>query len=247
MKTRFLEVKPTAYDIHLFGMKRSGHHAVLNWIMYHFSNQIHHYNNCYYKSDKLVIGSPNDFSQKGSGWVQRFLSFEDQPYVGNSFEDIVIKIQKPKKNILVLRDPYNTYASRLYKKRNPHDPYHSWNLNWENYIDFSVWKKYAYEFLGMTQHLQNCVKINYNKWFIDSVYRQSLSDHFGKFTDRGLNEIKEFGGGSSFDGISFNHKAQDMNVLDRWKKFETDSEFRAIADDKEINALSREIFDFCPF
>ncbi|NEP74518.1 MAG: hypothetical protein F6K25_22760 [Okeania sp. SIO2G4] len=73
--------------------------------------------------------------------------------------------------------------------------------------------------MGETQYLKNNkVVIDYNKWFADVNYRQQLSSQLNfEFSDAGINEVKGYGGGRSFDKLSFQGKGSEMNVLGRWQ------------------------------
>jgi len=61
------------------------------------------------------------------------------------------------------------------------------------------------------------IYINYNTWFTDWTYRKKLCDQLSlQFTDFGINNIPNFGRGSSFQGLSMNGQAQKMNVNERY-------------------------------
>ena len=75
-----------------------------------------------------------------------------------------------------------------------------------------------------------------DKWFSSKAYRKKVANRTGlEFTDAGLNDICSIG--SSFNNRSYQGKAQQMDVLNRWKEFDKDVEFNNILDDNEIKDL----------
>lgn len=237
-----IKVPEEEYDFHVYGMKRSGHHAVVNWILHHYDSSVY-YNNCILKKNYFYYANDTEIFKTGNEpYSIRVLSFEDRPDIKESSIELVSKHNKPKKNILILRDAYNNYASRFEKKIYPHKE--KWNKTWRNYDDVGIWKTYAKEFIGETNYL-NSIKINYNFWFSSIEYRKELSKNFGTFTDKGLQQVLDFGAGSSFDYQKFNDKAQEMKVLQRWKRFYFDRHYyKKIILDKEIEQLNKKIFGF---
>lgn len=147
-------------------------------------------------------------------------------YVGPSRE---------RRTVLVLRDPFNTFASVRHGKRRMRNRLHRF------YRD--QWKVYAREFLGETSFLpEDTVKVSYNAWFADDGYRRETADRLGlDHADRGRDEVSSDGGGSSFSGRDFQDRARDMAVLDRWRHFVDDPVYTS-AFDAETVELSRRIF-----
>ena len=237
-----IDVPDEEYRYFAYGMKRGGHHAVLNWVLGHYESWIY-CNNCLCPNGRIQVQYESDIRTKGEKpYKMTLLSFEDRPNFSESSFDSVSKAdKKPTRNILILRDAYNTFASRFKKKRFPH--IEGWADGWINFDDTSIWKKYALEFLGATNFMENAIKINYNKWFVEGEYRKEVSKNFGDFTDKGLEDVLDFGLGSSFDYFEFHGRAQQMDVVGRWKEFYKDEEYiNCLTSDKEIEELNREIF-----
>ncbi|MEL6231801.1 MAG: hypothetical protein AAFR24_17985 [Cyanobacteria bacterium J06627_3] len=140
--------------------------------------------------------------------------------------------------ILLLRDPFNWAASYMQKSQHPSD------------VDVwpDMWKEYAKEFLGVTNYLPGKVSINYNQWFIDQAYRQTISQSLGlTFTDQTLNVVTSHAGGSSFDKTTFNRSAQAMAVMDRWQSFRDNQAYiTAFKKRLDIVELAEQIFDLPP-
>jgi hypothetical protein len=110
-----------------------------------------------------------------------------------------------------------------------------------------LWKEYAYEFIGQTDHLQNKLCVNYNQWCHSINYRKKIIQNLGiEFTDEGFQKVPSFGGGSSFDKQFFDGCANSMNLMKRYEKFIEHSWYKNLFDD-EIKNLSYKIFKFSPF
>ncbi|MEB3230907.1 MAG: hypothetical protein VKJ64_07860 [Leptolyngbyaceae bacterium] len=187
---------------------------------------------------------------------------ERQSYLGDSAKFI---------DILIVRDPYNFFASRL--KRID-------GLTGVKDIGFIInsLKEIMREAIQIEADPNGTnLVIKYNQWFSDKQYRKSLSEQLGgKFDDSSLDQVSSVGGGSSFDGTRFNSKkklklqdlwhkrekllrpetyqrlrdywdrlflngARDMKVMERWKNIE-DERMEKILTDPDIAELSKQLF-----
>jgi hypothetical protein len=152
-------------------------------------------------------------------------------------------------NSIVLRDPYNLFASRLRILRE-----RSRNANFNNLLLRDketgeinlphLWKEHAKEFLGITRELQGKpLHINYNQWLVDFRYREEISNSLGlPLTDDCKGQVPGYGFGSSFDNRRFDGSANEMKLMDRWKSMQQDPVFRSLVMDEELRALAHEIY-----
>jgi hypothetical protein len=63
------------------------------------------------------------------------------------------------------------------------------------------------------------------------------------FSDAGLNRVVGNGSGSSWDGVSYDHCAQEMKVLDRWRSVVSERSFQGIFRGRDdVRQLSGQIF-----
>ena len=152
-------------------------------------------------------------------------------------------------DVVILRDPFNLLASRLKWAYGSHDRPSKPTLDGVS-ASVTLWKVYAREFSGRTEHLSDRIAISYNRWFADRGYRDALAQRF-EFVNRetGVSEVARWGpsvSSDSFDGLKFDGRAQDMKVLSRWRQFEGDPLFRRLVADPELHELSREIFGVIP-
>ena len=236
--------------IRFCGIQRSGNHALINWIIAQESQETCFVNGAFpgispWDNSCWGISYPNfPYWPRQRDEIGAFVgkqlfiySYENQKlsdieadekhlpkYIGKSQEQFVV---------LVLRDPYNTFASWLQRKTSVPTEV------------VTLWKSYAYEFIGKTNIISNPkVFISFNAWFLEPNYRQGLAKKLGlKFTDNGLSEVSHHGGGSSFDGQSLRGEARKMNVLTRFHSHLDNPEFYALfQSDPELKELSDMIF-----
>jgi len=236
------------FEIRAIAMQRSGHHAVINWISGLFE-----------ENDRVCF--LNDFSRfKRPMQQSSYVNFSEEEIrkdIGGNFakkkalimnfEEIHVKdfesILKKNNNyprgssrkivdILVLRDPYNMFASRYRRSiiaGNKQD-------KWIGKACADKWCEHARVFLNNKRIL--C--INYNKWFSCIEYRRSLARRIGlKFNDRNISKVSKHGGGSSFDRMTLG--GQDMKVLNRWEQYSDDPIYNKIFN-KDVRHLSEKIF-----
>ncbi|WP_017318644.1 hypothetical protein [Mastigocladopsis repens] len=248
------------YLFTFFALKRSGHHAVMVWLAYHFNLPIFVLNNITpYTDPYLTTGFYNSWD-KESDWL---VHIEDVEQIRNLHKhclvsgvldfnitrlvdgrDVIWERQRTIGeslrlfNILVLRDPFNMLVSRWYKA----GPV-------PKLIDDSeildTWEIYAEEYLGITNFLTSKIAVNYNLWFSSIDYRKQLSAQFGlSFTDAGLNVVpKAAGHGSSFDRTSYDGRGNQMKVLERWKVCQQDKRFCEVFRERhKLANLYRKIF-----
>jgi hypothetical protein len=115
-----------------------------------------------------------------------------------------------------------------------------------------MWVKFAKEHIGETNYTEDKFKtrvfIEYDRWFSDKDYRLELSEQLGyEHTDFGLECVSSQGAGSSFDKTKMNGKAQQMKVLDRWQAAVNTEQFREVMNYPELMDLAIEIFGPPPF
>lgn len=227
------------------GMRRTGNHAVISWIKEQCEGSFLFYNNinpeCSPFSARMT-----EHKIGFSGKPLLVFSYEDQPSVAidSPFLDEALRkyCRSPTtscRTVLILRDPYNLFASRLKKWPEVlNDPLASARM-------VNLWKNYAKEF-GAT-HAQGeqrpLTSINYNQFILSETYRKELSNELGlNFSDAGLQHIPVYGHGSSFDVENFERAAVNLDVTTRWTFFKENDEFWDLFDDSELQRLSKTIF-----
>jgi hypothetical protein len=171
------------------------------------------------------------------------LSYEDWQLDHPKMSKIMRPVERgtrrgvPSYRLLLLRDPFNLFASLLKSQR----------MNEQNrqyYV--RTWKQYAREYLGFTSFLgEHLVRVPYDQWRDSGEFRMELSRRIGIREDgEAYNEVPATGGGSSFDGVTKN--AQAMNTGQRWQEFSNDDTYRDLFD-SELRELNERIFGPAPF
>ena len=240
-------------EICFHGMARSGNHAVIDWIASMYPGKVDYWNNVadcprklIFRKKSLLIRSHENRSLAEMSQDQ--LEKEHDLYFGKS---------KKRVDILLLRDPFNLFASRLQQQLNQgfnqsshgfimgHPKYKYGAHQPEQFV--GIWKEHAREYLGITSYLtHNKIVINYNRWFLESDYRQQVAESLGfSYDDKAIARVvgqNEAGGGSSFDGYEFSGRSSEMKVLERWKKMLDNDNYRSLFQDREIWDLSKKIF-----
>lgn len=257
-------------EFRIVGMSRSGNHPIINWITNQLSGRFCFLNCAEPKTNPFYTARP--LSQEDETYLVNYHnfdlnaekkgSFSYKDYLIHSYEDCFLGMLSNKIfekqhdtfvgysgqrfDILILRDPFNLFASRkkaglFYAqeelKSKPVSPLTA----------IRIWKQHAREFIDAKKYLRHHrILINYNQWACDYTYRKELAAALGlDFTDTGFQDVSSCAGGSSFDGLKYNNRADKMKVLDRWKYFVDDQDYKNIFDDEMIH-LSHEIFGHIP-
>jgi hypothetical protein len=256
-------------ELQVLAMKRSGHHAIISWII---KNQP---GNVFFRND-LLEGhkDPGSILTQRKGNIKRALdcyifNVEDAPVnKANKLISRNIKIVRFRKSekilrILILRDPFNLFASRMqwainhakqkrrYKKMlikgksfGAKKSNQIGNVGWANKDAVIMWKNYAKVFLkghAAFGESVDTICINYNKWFTSRGYRSKILASIGiKPSSAPYTWVPKYGGGSSFGG---SRRMNDKGVLTRWRKLIGNKEYISLfSGDNELIELSEEIF-----
>ncbi|MEX0886888.1 MAG: hypothetical protein WD009_10665 [Phycisphaeraceae bacterium] len=247
-------------EVRVIGLSRSGNHAILNWIYAQapgracLLNCVEGRLNPFATARPMEDGLPYrvnypgfdpDAERAGRFSVKDWLIFShEDAYLGNAsspeFErghDALVGPSGRRVDVLVLRDPYNLFASRLRWGQCVISPG----------IAAQMWKQHAREYLGETRRLRHePVLISYNRWVRDRDYRRRLARRLGlTFTDAGVREVAGCNGGSSFDGMRYQGRAHRMKVFERWRAYIDEPGFRRPFNE-EVTELAREAFGPMP-
>ena len=204
------------------GVKRSGNHLIINWILSHHSN-VFFWNNCCPKDFKTVSEVRDAANSQDDEDVVIF-SFEFPQLISEHDFSQVIFCNKYKHVLtpMLIRDPYNWMSSFLYNDnisnkeveldyRKNHSRY--WNI-WTECFD--IWA-------------DSTLRVDFNKFVSNQNYRKELADEMlfnfcPKIDKQVLNILwnhKEISLPSSFDTDlvkSYEIEPKEMKVLDRHKK-----------------------------
>lgn len=248
------------HEWRVIGMSRSGNHAIIQWLLAQaqgrtcFLNCTEPKNNpfswprCLGDGRAYLASYPEfDLQRERSG------DFSRKDYLIYSHEDVFLGLLRrgpweeerddwvgrsaERRDILILRDPFNLFASRM-KAGIGTIPLHT---------AVRIWKQHAKEFLGRQQTLpEPPVCISYNDWVAKKSYRREAAERLGlTFSDAGRHRVPTTAGGSSFDSLRHRRRASKMRVFDRWKEFFRDDSYRSLFDAQMMD-LSETIFGRLP-
>jgi hypothetical protein len=245
-------------EIRITGMSRSGNHAFINWVLHQVPGRYCFLNCCEGKANPFATPREMDDGQRfrtniggfdlereRGGAHQRkdwlLFSYEDN-FLGNAFSPLFerehdrwVGRSARRVDVLLLRDPYNLFASRL-------------GRNWTHMslaTAARIWKQHARAF-GGPRPSPPLLSVSYNRWVADRSYRGRVARTLGfPFTDAGIDRVPSCAGGSSFDGLSFDGAARRMRVLERWRAWVHEPAYRAVFDARMVQ-LSRRVFGAMP-
>jgi len=254
-------------EIHVIGIQRTGQHAITSWLIGHFDSVF--YKNCMSQlgQQKNVVGiQPPFWSFSGDDEKRGIKSFEighSALVLGTEFTvfDVGLNPKIPRQKeklchkfgadnfskredyVLVLRNPYNQYASILnWGKNRLLSPPKSFA---------KMWTKMAKECAGESNVFENRTTVIYDDWFEHPEYRRKIEERLDlPQNDDRLNTVMKIGHGrywgSSFDGMEAKKEAQKMGVLNRWESSKDDDRFIELCKNEELVNWAGEYGWECP-
>lgn len=229
----------------VFGIKRSGNHAIINWLYKMIPNYVHLNNlnpkfltHAHYNANLVTDASKVTVNYKDNAWLPftqnhtLLISFEDHDIkqVNEKVIDFCNKCKLEPTTIMIIRDPKNMLAS-LFKIKKRFDIL----PNFKN-----IWMKYADEYLH-----RSCIQhfIVYDKWFTNVEYRKKIAtDMKLEFDDSNHNKIFKHGV-SSFDGYRYQNDTTKMDVLNRADFFKDNKQFDTLISDPKMLSLWTQIMN----
>jgi len=229
--------------IRFFGMRRSGIHALNNWLISHLEGRVLYVNDasiiknsikkecndldCLGDAAKKIL-PPYSHITKGNIDSNDcvFLSYEDRDFLKTLSvppnQDNVYGEFDKYSDIFLIRNPYNLFCSRARR---------GWLKNFDKKA--ALWKEMARNFLNPQG---DEVGIYFDEWHVNQGYRKDICEKLGvEFNDKGKHFVSAWGGGSSFDGRRVH--PDKMNVLDRTAGYEDAEFFLKLLEDSELNCL----------
>jgi hypothetical protein len=229
--TNFLELR-------VFGLQRSGNHAIIEWILDQhagrrtcFLNNVGHGDQDPFTTTRRIavegFGSNMDVEAVRRARKDLLIySYEDdltRMAQGSTLIDAIhdeyfeeqrihyVGESEHRIDVIVLRDAFNFFASRV-KKLDA--------LTGTKDLEAikETWKLLAQRALRLRRDFAGDeFWISYNAWVSDQEYRRRLSTRlFGQFSDASLGYVSGHGGGSSFD---YDHGRLSLRVIRRkWRR-----------------------------
>ena len=229
------------------GMRRSGNHAILNWLQRNAPPQGAVFlNNCKPGTNPLdnfatiEINAKQVFVKSGkdqlalattpvSDGALFVFSIEDNSpaeflrkrALSGNFDEAKIDV-----DLLIYRSFLNWSASLL-KKMQPNTGY---SLSRRTSIILHAIDKYTrlLNLISQTEGMQGVVPICYDAWAKSQTYRADILNRLNLTPrDNTLGAVQHYGGGSSFQKQV--QSPQDLQTAHRWQQMSDDPEFQAIA------------------
>jgi hypothetical protein len=242
------------------GLSRSGNHAIIRWMVGQYKDsgyEVFFHNNA-------IKNFLEYFNLRGGGGLQGMpvpnpklleiilhLTRNDKKVFIVSFEDLLIDerlgeiTSMADHNVVILRDPYNLFASRIQGLTPPRgrkdwsDPSEPKNIQKE---EIKKYISHYEEFSNKKSNLKNKVCINYNKWVLEEDYRSRVSEsNFGiKFTDAcyGHRACSSFGPKAPIELSSKNPE----DFVTRYEVCLDDPLFKKIMEDEALASIALETF-----
>lgn len=240
-------ILPRVFDraIFLFGIRRSGNHAVIEWLKGHFDqNKVLFLNNAepslFYTTEHHLSVDTDKYRkiliEEHQHKTCLIVSYENcNPLVYPLFHNSNIAYRTDA--LILLRDFPNTAGSIARSARD--QPAFAYRFRIRDFPE--LWCIYAKFILSGAPGFS---PILYNDWFKSSTIRSQLSETLGlELSDLGLNRVSNFGQGSSFDGLTYDGNAQSMDVLNRWKTMIDDHLFQfLLLAEEEALPLNNRLF-----
>ena len=233
-----------------YALRRSGQHAIINWICRQSGYNIHLNNvdilsydgnlrvaNYIIYKHGIPVVSKYDRYKKVRFDALGFPDLRDFDLCVMSFEDAFPQtidyiyrragyLPKEVTTSVIIRDPYNLFASRLQTYGGLWKPHREEKA----YTIQGMWNNHATICLTPNKYMMPLIPIKFNNWVSDQCYRKDLAEKLNlEFTDRGIYEVP-LHGTSSFS---------DSDVLNRWKI--KSKEVKALID-KETAYKSQQLF-----
>jgi hypothetical protein len=230
-------------EFRVFSLRRSGQHALIYWLARHFKGEVLFANNVTFShADFPRLHRLNAAAHATNNPRAAYVfNVEDTDLatvmaaLQHNEWDTQRGVSARINHILLVRDPYNLFASRL--------RCHLEDIQLDD-VAVALWKQHAREWLGFTRHLPaDTVRVSYNDWVGDGTYRTQLATQLQLPPDptsaSPLRRVPQFGGGSSFDRLSYQGRGDQMQVLDRWRACRDEPEFvRQVLHDAELRHLA---------
>jgi len=217
------------------GMRRSGIHAVVDWLLsgldgpYILLNNVR-FDRVHRKANNMSLSPGYETSRTANEHVVTV--FEDKRLDRIDRAPLLQSIRPSvdtNRKLIIIRDPYNLTASRLHRTRVRK------SRDTRPQRVPSLWPDHA----SAQPPWIRCI---YNRWIADDSYRKQLAAELQISQCPPRSEhVARAGRGSSFDGLTFDGRASEMDVSGRWRQYADDPVFRQCVGRPEIARLSAEV------
>lgn len=230
-------------ELRVFGLMRSGNHAIIEWMLNQhsghpacFLNNVRHGDHDPFSHfrQRMLYNIHEEIDTEALRVMKKRLlifSYEDRFELGE--QDFLESVFNPAfevnrreyigqsdniLDVMIIRDPFNCFSSRfrMLRTTGPHSGLADRTLIVRN------WKAMARKAIALRDAPEpNKIVVSYNRWVTDRNYRQELSRKLnGTFDDSSMESTPNFGGGSSFQLAPLTPRmiiSQRKKLLDPWR------------------------------
>lgn len=182
-------------EIHISSVGRSGQHAFCNWLCKNLNRP-----SVFFNVYKTLTGSMKTNTNSEIKYNEE--KNNEQPVTNIYLHENHLSGDN---DYVLLRDPFNWISSLLIAvKRTPEELKAFIGVYIQLYEEVIKFDKKNF--------------ISYNSWFSDAQYKRTLANQIGLDSiHKGVDDVMIFGNGSSFNQRTFDKRARQMNVLNRYK------------------------------
>jgi len=230
-------------ELCVYGLKRSGNHAIIYWLISLFPDLRTVFLNdvsqskedpFYGKKRCKLFGFEESKATENFHSIERdvlLYSFEDSPddeLLGRDYMDCVLNPEMDRKRreaigpsqkrirIMILRDPFNGFSSRLKGTKDGQLR----NAQYSIQQISGFWKNMALRAISdePSPAFDDEFVILFNRWTSDRAYRKSICNRLsGVYSEKSMDSVPKEGGGSSFSGRDL-AKLEPRRLLNEWPK-----------------------------
>lgn len=249
-------------EIVYFGLKRSGHHAVIDWHISHAGCDLVFVNNIRL-NDRLVDNLSRAIStnnrkayriKPAGDWTMQSVLDRRWPLLIYNIEaassaqigsfkvfrdrDGDLSAGRARKYVLVLRDPLNNFAS-IARRRTAFR--RSRMRDWVN-----IWMEHATGFMDASDDLYDVharLVVRFTDWNLDQAYRKRIAAELNLVGSALPTQVTAQGGGSSFAGLDSDFLADRSVLLRRWNAMLDRPEFFLFFQDPDFVAAAQRYYE----
>lgn len=219
----------------IISTKRSAHHAFIGWIAENAGRPLLFFNNIVPslppRIREAALLNAGDAAIPQSDLAALLLTGEPDAIINfegklvASIEDwnrdyLVRNTVKPVRKIVFLRDPLNTFASLAYRT-----PDRRFRSLFNYFYQVVAFETIMASVAASPEAYERVVTME--RWQSDAGYRGDLARQLGLETSALPSGVSRYGGGSSFEGASFDPSANASALFERWRRVEEDPLFLA--------------------
>ncbi|MFY0596856.1 MAG: hypothetical protein JXQ85_10535 [Cognatishimia sp.] len=243
-----------------YGMRRSGNHAIINWLLRNAADGSVFFNNCVVgrparrtwrslevnnKWVNVEEGSPitplTSVAGDGALVVVSYEDFSPDPEEGFGGITRDLDTENVTHEVLLYRNFMNWAASLLRKLQS--------NEAYDTLVCLRIMMSSLDKYREMLELVANAkaigaVPVNYDRWIARPLYRERVLQALGlPLKDNSLGKVQRYGGGSSFQKDAV--RAEELNADQRWLEMANDGSFQIIllaaSQDEALLALLRQL------